>query len=144
MCLAVKVLFDDLDSSVVFDITVVSAGGEAVEVGAGGHVGGIPEIVVGGYVFLMEDTGAPLVVDIKSVDGIAHTLDKILDDEAVIDAVTVGRDDIGELQIVVDDEYRIGSSVRAVDNVARRCQVVGAGDEAHTIDTRDVAVGSKL
>ena len=39
-------LVQHFDSAVMFDIAIVALGGEAVEIGAVGHVGRIPEVAV--------------------------------------------------------------------------------------------------
>ena len=93
------VLFKNLDDTVTFHIAVVALAGEAVEIGAGRRVagGGVPELVVLSDVGGVEDARAPFVVDVKLVDGVSETLDEVLDDEAVVDAVTVGSDNRGEL-----------------------------------------------
>ena len=106
------------DGAVVLNVAIVATGGEAIEVGAVGNIGGIPEFIVGGDVFSVIDADTPLVVDIEAVDGIAETVDKILDDKAIIDAIAIGRHHIGELQEVVDDKNVVGSSIGANDDIA--------------------------
>ena len=88
------ILVNHLDSSVVLDIAVVAACRETIEVSSIGQIGGIPEIVIGRDVLLVEDAGTPFVVDVEGVDGITQAVDKVKDDEAVVDAVAIGRDHI--------------------------------------------------
>ena len=118
-------LMDYFDSPVVLDIAVVSTCREAIEIGAVGHVGRIPEVVVAGDILPVEDAGTPLVVDVEAVDGVAKTINEVLDDEAVIDAVTVGGHHIGELEEVIDEKNVVGCGVEAVDHIARGGEVVG-------------------
>ena len=102
----------------MLDVAVVALSGESVEVGPCGQTGGIPEVLIRRDVLLVVDAGTPLVVDVKSIDGIAHTLNKIEDDKAVVDTVAIRSDNIGELEEVIDNKYGVGSGVGAVDHVA--------------------------
>ena len=133
-------LFDDFDGAVVFDVAAVAFGGEAVEVGACGEVGGVPEVFVAGDVLLVVDAGAPAVVNVELVDGVADAVEEVDDDEAVVDAVAVGGDDVGELEEVVDDEYHVFGGVAALDAVAGGCEVVGEGDEADGVVAGETVV----
>lgn len=128
----------------MLDIAIVALSGETVEVGSGGQSCGIPEVGIGRDILFMEDAGAPLVVDVEGIDGIAHTFEEVNDNEAVVDAITIRGDHIGELEEVVDDEDGVGGSIGAVNHIARRCQVVSAGDETHTIGSRDLSFVSIL
>ena len=80
---------DNLDGSVMLDIAVIAFSREAVEISTLRHILGIPEVLVARDVFLVVDSRAPLVVNIQLVDGVTHAVDKVLDDEPVINAVTV-------------------------------------------------------
>ena len=52
----------------------------------------------------MEDSRAPFVIDVELVDRIGKTLDQVDDDKAVVDSVAVRSYDVGELEVVVNEE----------------------------------------
>ena len=81
--------------------------GETVEIGAGrvAVCSGVPELVVAVYVLRPENHTACAVEDEEGVVWVALVLDQSLDDEAVVVAVAVGRDKVGELKEAVAESY---------------------------------------
>ena len=121
-------LFDGVASFVAQDFydagvlgpDVHSVGFEVVEVGAGGSVlgGGVPPVIVCGYVAVVVDLVAAAVVYGELVIFEAVVFYQAADDEAVVVAVAVGGDEVGELEggvvyVTVDVDSIVDDAVTA-------------------------------
>ena len=128
-------LFNDFDDTVMLYIAFVSFAAETVEVGTSRDIvsGRIPELVSTADVGSVEDPRAPFVVDVKCVDRIGQSFDKILDDKDVVDAIAVGSDYRGESQHIVDDDDIVLNGVDALDQSTAGASVIGTCDETDGI-----------
>ena len=117
---------------------------EAEEIGAVGAIGmaGIPEIVELPDIAGMEHEHAPAVEDPKLVDWILPQLDEVHHLPAVVDTVTVGGDQVGEVEQRGGDGDGVASGVGASEGEWRK----GVGWQK-TIDDacheRDVEVAAR-
>ena len=109
-------------------VDVDAVGFEVVEVGAGGSAlgGGVPPVIVCGYVAVVVDLVAAAVVDGELVIFEAVVFYQAADDEAVVVAVAVVGDEVGELEggvvyVTVDVESIVDDAVAQAQQTKWLC-----------------------
>ena len=90
-------------------------------------------MVVAADVDSMEDARTPFVVDVKGVDRIGKTFDKVEDYEAVVDSVAVRRYYGRELEHVVDYDDGVLDCVAADDIQSTETFFIVAGYQSYGV-----------